>query len=538
MSVDGKVTNANYSNKKAIYIIFINNRLVECASIRRTIENVYTGILPKHMHPFVYLSIQMPPQHIDVNVHPTKKEVHFLFEEELLELIHVELSKLLSSANESRSFLIQTTLFDPSSNNLLSSDTPSTVQAPPIDDSVRISAENQDGGKSNLDFSKFLSHSSSPLSLHDDSKKPEFSLQEFSNSSSSVAHQGKEAGSAKRGSTVSEAAAVGAKRVASVSSSTNLSAKVSGNKMIRTDPNLMKINSFFVKANTSVSKAAVEAPADGNRHDDRLDRSMEEAQPEKNLSRAEHDNGNISENVVKEVGRESSLAAPQLLQKEAPFSFLKNRKVSCTCCDGQPDPKTHIEKSADGPHKETQVSSVFKLPAPVFETVCPYMSIRGMINDMHKSKSSTMESILKGNTFVGVVSHSLSLIQWGTKLVLVNHTALARSLFFQVTVIQTIVKAEFSIISVCTIVGDTEIRRASSARVERSSEYRRVCAGCSGGSPPRSPATISNYHWQRRKSYSGLRAAGRTRCAADRQGDRSLAVGEGGHAEGILQNWG
>ena len=77
----------------------------------------------------------------------------------------------------------------------------------------------------------------------------------------------------------------------------------------------MKINSFFVKANTVVSKAAVEAPADGNRHDDRLDRSMEEAQPEKNLSHAEHDNGNISENVVKEVGRESSLAAPQLLQR-------------------------------------------------------------------------------------------------------------------------------------------------------------------------------------------------------------------------------
>ena len=53
----GKVSNANYSTRKAIYILFINNRLVECSSIRKTIENVYSDILPRHAYPFVYLSI-------------------------------------------------------------------------------------------------------------------------------------------------------------------------------------------------------------------------------------------------------------------------------------------------------------------------------------------------------------------------------------------------------------------------------------------------------------------------------------------------
>lgn len=52
----------------------------------------------------------MPPQDLDVNVHPTKKEVHFLHEEKLLELLHAELSSALRSSNDSRSFQVQTTL--------------------------------------------------------------------------------------------------------------------------------------------------------------------------------------------------------------------------------------------------------------------------------------------------------------------------------------------------------------------------------------------------------------------------------------------
>lgn len=56
--VEGKISNGNYSAKKAVLIIFINNRLVECTSLRKAIDAVYSEILPRHMHPFVYLNIQ------------------------------------------------------------------------------------------------------------------------------------------------------------------------------------------------------------------------------------------------------------------------------------------------------------------------------------------------------------------------------------------------------------------------------------------------------------------------------------------------
>jgi DNA mismatch repair protein MutL len=107
VEVKGYITNANYSAKKGVCIIFINHRLVDCSAIKRVVDNVYSDLLPKHSHPFVYLDITMPAAHVDVNVHPTKKEVHFLYEAELLEWLYAEVGAKLKSANESRTFYTQ-----------------------------------------------------------------------------------------------------------------------------------------------------------------------------------------------------------------------------------------------------------------------------------------------------------------------------------------------------------------------------------------------------------------------------------------------
>ena len=41
----------------------------------QAVEAVFSDYLPKRTHPFVYLAIEMPGPHVDVNVHPTKREV-------------------------------------------------------------------------------------------------------------------------------------------------------------------------------------------------------------------------------------------------------------------------------------------------------------------------------------------------------------------------------------------------------------------------------------------------------------------------------
>ena len=72
--------------------IFINGRLVECAGLRRGVEGVYSEIFPKGRKPFVALSLEVDPSTVDVNVHPTKKDVIFWNQSEIIESIKKSLS--------------------------------------------------------------------------------------------------------------------------------------------------------------------------------------------------------------------------------------------------------------------------------------------------------------------------------------------------------------------------------------------------------------------------------------------------------------
>eukprot|EP01134_Creolimax_fragrantissima_P000590 CFRG0590T1 len=110
MSLTGLVSNANYSVKKGTFIFFINHRLVDCGTLKKGVETIYALHLPKNAHPFVYISIELPPQSIDVNVHPTKQEVHFLNEESVVEAIQNVLTDALLAADKSRTYYAQTRL--------------------------------------------------------------------------------------------------------------------------------------------------------------------------------------------------------------------------------------------------------------------------------------------------------------------------------------------------------------------------------------------------------------------------------------------
>ncbi|KAJ3286074.1 DNA mismatch repair protein [Borealophlyctis nickersoniae] len=108
--MDGCISNANYSTKKMIFLLFINHRSVESGNLKRAIEALYAAYLPKGSHPFVYLSLEIKPQNVDVNVHPTKREVHFLNEDKIVETVCEAFQDSLANANQSRTFYTQTIL--------------------------------------------------------------------------------------------------------------------------------------------------------------------------------------------------------------------------------------------------------------------------------------------------------------------------------------------------------------------------------------------------------------------------------------------
>ncbi|KAF9447828.1 DNA mismatch repair protein MutL [Macrolepiota fuliginosa MF-IS2] len=103
-------TNPNYQAKKMVFLLFINHRLVESQRMKRSLEAVYHAILPKGSFPFVYVSLEVDPRCVDVNVHPTKREVHFLNEEEITERIADAMQQKLAVQGQSRTFEYQTLL--------------------------------------------------------------------------------------------------------------------------------------------------------------------------------------------------------------------------------------------------------------------------------------------------------------------------------------------------------------------------------------------------------------------------------------------
>ncbi|KAL3845674.1 hypothetical protein ACJIZ3_003077 [Penstemon smallii] len=123
--MDGFISNSNYTAKKITMVLFINDRLVECGSLKRAIEIVYAATLPKASKPFIYMSIKLPPEHVDVNVHPTKREVSLLNQEVIIEKIQFVIESKLRNSNESQTF--QEQRVDPSTSVTISSskDSPS-----------------------------------------------------------------------------------------------------------------------------------------------------------------------------------------------------------------------------------------------------------------------------------------------------------------------------------------------------------------------------------------------------------------------------
>jgi DNA mismatch repair protein MutL len=74
--------------------VFVNRRIVKDRTIAHAIADAYSVATIKERSPEVHLFIQIPPERVDVNVHPTKAEVRFLEQS----LVHEVLRRALADA--------------------------------------------------------------------------------------------------------------------------------------------------------------------------------------------------------------------------------------------------------------------------------------------------------------------------------------------------------------------------------------------------------------------------------------------------------
>lgn len=78
LKISGFIGKPDYSKKsRGDQYIFVNDRFIKSSYLNHSIISAYDNLLPKDHFPFYCVFIDIDPQHIDVNVHPTKQEIKF-----------------------------------------------------------------------------------------------------------------------------------------------------------------------------------------------------------------------------------------------------------------------------------------------------------------------------------------------------------------------------------------------------------------------------------------------------------------------------
>ncbi len=92
--------NRNFEN------YFVNRRYVKSKILSKAIEEGYQPYMMQHRYPFCVVHITVPPESVDVNVHPTKMEVRFSNQNSIYKLIADNISEFLSQ----QEMILQATL--------------------------------------------------------------------------------------------------------------------------------------------------------------------------------------------------------------------------------------------------------------------------------------------------------------------------------------------------------------------------------------------------------------------------------------------
>lgn len=74
---------------------FINGRWVSNPLLRQAVRQAYGNLIPFDRHPFAVLAVEIDPTRVDVNVHPTKREVRFSNDRDLFPALVTGLKRVV-----------------------------------------------------------------------------------------------------------------------------------------------------------------------------------------------------------------------------------------------------------------------------------------------------------------------------------------------------------------------------------------------------------------------------------------------------------
>ncbi len=98
LKISGFVSTPDYTrSSKKSYHLYINSRGVKCPVFQKAIDTVYKNLTANNKYPFVVLNLEIPSHDVDVNVHPTKKEVRYKNPNQIFNFIYTAVEAGLSN---------------------------------------------------------------------------------------------------------------------------------------------------------------------------------------------------------------------------------------------------------------------------------------------------------------------------------------------------------------------------------------------------------------------------------------------------------
>jgi len=95
--VKGLVSRPNISRvDRNLESFFVNGRYVKNFLLGRAVEDAYRTLIPLNRYPVAILFLSVPPAEVDVNVHPTKREVKFLKTQEVTGAVYHAVKEALA----------------------------------------------------------------------------------------------------------------------------------------------------------------------------------------------------------------------------------------------------------------------------------------------------------------------------------------------------------------------------------------------------------------------------------------------------------
>lgn len=111
--IKGYITKPKISKSNRTYqTIFVNGRCVENQTISTSVHYVYQSFLMKGRFPVYVISIQVPPDCVDVNIHPSKKEVKFENNNKMFGMVRRAIENTLTSVDQIQSFSLPQNMFE------------------------------------------------------------------------------------------------------------------------------------------------------------------------------------------------------------------------------------------------------------------------------------------------------------------------------------------------------------------------------------------------------------------------------------------